>query len=79
MKIVELLAKMAEIKDRLGNETLVLLIRFIDRALKSGDPEKYLQEVLKAVLSADENSEKVQYVEVEISPTDTKKKPFFKK
>jgi hypothetical protein len=79
MKIVELLAKMAEIKDRLGNETLVLLIRFIDRALKSGDPEKYLQEVLKAVLSADENSEKVQYVEVETSPPDTKKKPFFKK
>lgn len=74
MSFGALFGKFMALKEEVDTETIGLLMKFIDRAMASGDPRLFLRGVLKAVVDAPEAGDGgVTVIECEVLPARRKR------
>ena len=67
-QLLPLLPMMKEI----DTEAIELLVKFMTRAVESGDPKGFLKEVLKAVVDTPESETRTQAIQVRVLPAKAK-------
>lgn len=68
MNSPSLLTTLLKLQSEVDTEAISLLVRFVDRAIGTGDPKAFLKGVLRAVVETPEDDKKVQIVEVKVLP-----------
>lgn len=69
MSMMKLMGAFATLQSEVDTDAIALLVKFTDRAIKSGNPKEFLKGALRAVVEAPETRDgKVQVVEVKVFP-----------